>query len=105
MSNEQIIPGMIFYSSWGYEQTNVNFYQVVAVVGTTSIKIREVSSSVTSSTRSGLYGYVIPNENQFIGEVMMRRVNLSSGKPTLKIDEVARAYLWDGTPMYESSYA
>lgn len=34
--------GDIFEASWGYEQTNVNFFQVVSLVGETSVRVREV---------------------------------------------------------------
>lgn len=35
--------GDIFYASWGYDQTNVDFFQVVALVGKTSVRVRGVS--------------------------------------------------------------
>ena len=34
--------GDIFYASWGYEQTNVNFFQVIALAGESSVRVREV---------------------------------------------------------------
>ena len=34
--------GDLFYASWGYEQTNVDFFQVVALVGESSVRVREV---------------------------------------------------------------
>lgn len=34
--------GDLFSASWGYEQTNVDFFQVVALVGETSVRVREV---------------------------------------------------------------
>lgn len=34
--------GDIFRSSWGWEQTNVDFFQVVALVGECSVRVREV---------------------------------------------------------------
>lgn len=34
--------GDIFSSSWGYEQTNVDFFQVVELVGATMVRVREV---------------------------------------------------------------
>lgn len=34
--------GDLFYSSWGYEQTNVDFFQVVEIVGSSSVRVREV---------------------------------------------------------------
>lgn len=35
--------GDFFSISWGYEQTNVDFFQVIALVGETSVRIREVN--------------------------------------------------------------
>ena len=34
--------GDIFEATWGYEQTNVDFFQVVELVGTSSVRVREV---------------------------------------------------------------
>lgn len=34
--------GDIFSTSWGYEQTNVNFFQVIALAGKSSVRVREV---------------------------------------------------------------
>lgn len=34
--------GDIFSASWGYDQTNVDFFQVVALVGESSVRVREV---------------------------------------------------------------
>ena len=34
--------GDLFYTSWGYEQTNVDFFQVIEIVGSSSVRVREV---------------------------------------------------------------
>ena len=34
--------GDLFYISWGYEQTNIDFYQVVKIVGESSVIVRAV---------------------------------------------------------------
>ena len=34
--------GDIFSASWGYEQTQVDFFQVIALVGESSVRVREV---------------------------------------------------------------
>lgn len=34
--------GDFFSASWGWEQTNVNFFQVIALVGESSVRVREV---------------------------------------------------------------
>ena len=38
--------GDLFYITWGYDQTNNSFFQVVALVGKQSIRIRQVSPEV-----------------------------------------------------------
>ena len=40
--------GDIFSASWGYEQTNNNFFQVVALVGEKSVRVREVHPTIIS---------------------------------------------------------
>ena len=41
--------GDLFCSTWGYEQTNNDFFQVVELVGTSSVRVREVYPEVTAS--------------------------------------------------------
>lgn len=38
--------GDLFFTSWGYEQTNTNFFQVVELVGSSSVRVREVCPPV-----------------------------------------------------------
>ena len=38
--------GDYFSICWGYEQTNVDFFQVIALVGETSVRIREVNPPI-----------------------------------------------------------
>ena len=38
--------GDFFSASWGWEQTNVNFFQVIALVGESSVRVREVHPPV-----------------------------------------------------------
>ena len=41
--------GDIFRASWGYEQTQNDFFQVIALVGETSVRVREVYPTMTGS--------------------------------------------------------
>lgn len=58
--------GDIFSASWGYEQTNVDFFQVVEVVGSQSVRVREVYLPMTDERAvSGMSAdrtYKITNE-------------------------------------------
>lgn len=42
--------GDLFSASWGYDQTNVDFFQVIALVGETSVRVREVYPQMTKET-------------------------------------------------------
>lgn len=45
--------GDYFSTSWGYEQTNVNFFQVIALVGETSVRVREVNPPIIEEEATG----------------------------------------------------
>lgn len=105
MNKCNITPGMIFYSSWGYEQTNVSFYQVVKLSGKTSVVVREISETRCTKDNFDFYGHVMPNRDQFIGDEMRKRINIDFDEPSIKISDYERAYLWDNQPKYVSSYA
>jgi hypothetical protein len=42
--------GDIFYTTWGYEQTNVEFFQVVELKGKQTAIIREIHAEITRHT-------------------------------------------------------
>lgn len=42
--------GDLFYASWGYDQTNVDFFQVIALVGASSVRVREVYPKMTNES-------------------------------------------------------
>lgn len=45
--------GDFFHMSWGYEQTNNDFFQVVELVGSCSVRIREVNPPIISRSSEG----------------------------------------------------
>ena len=45
--------GDFFHMSWGYEQTNNDFFQVIELVGTSSVRIREVNPPIISRSSEG----------------------------------------------------
>lgn len=42
--------GDLFSASWGYEQTNVDFFQVVQLVGKKSVRVRQVNPPMIEET-------------------------------------------------------
>lgn len=90
--------GDILYTSWGYEQTNVDFYQVTAVVGAHSVKIREIKQSCVRS--EGHSDYVVPVPDAFKGEEELKRVQHGN---YIRIASYASASMWEGRPVYQTA--
>lgn len=91
--------GAIFYASWGYDQTNIDFFQVVKVVGPWTIEVREIRSIVEHT--GDMTGTCVPDIDAFKGDVTRKRLN-ASGRFN---DGIRYSSLWDGMPKHWSSYA
>lgn len=90
--------GDIIVCSWGYEQTNVDFY-LVKEVGEKSVKIVEIGSKVVKHTENG-DDLVIPYPQKETGKLMTKIVKPGN---KVKIYSFADGYKWDGKPVYETS--
>jgi len=91
--------GDVLYTSWGYEQTNINFYEVVAVSGV-MVTVREIASSTVKAT-GDMSAMVTACPGQFIGEPLRRRPNASNW---IRIHSAASAYPWNGRPQHATWY-
>ena len=67
--------GDMLYDSWGYEQTNINFYQVVEV-GEKSVTIQEIGQRFVSG-EPGWAEHVAPVKDAFIGEPIKKLIQVS----------------------------
>lgn len=102
--------GDIYYSSWGYEQTNVTFYQVVRL--TNKSVWFETIAKKTVEQLSSMSEKVMPVPNQFIKEPLIRtkdgrlRKRLKGGDVSTfySEDSWATLYRFAGEPVYQSSY-
>ena len=93
--------GSIFYSSWGYDQTNVNFYEVVGLTGA-SVKVREVAKTFVEQNGPG-GNKVIPQVGNYIGGETTKRLRDSGyADAAITINSSETAWLWDGKPKYET---
>jgi len=90
--------GDILYCSWGYDQTQVDFYKVKEVVGSNRIKIVPMTGVVAKQSTG--VDYMVAGEEK--GEPMLKVAN---GKQnSVKITSFSNAYLWDGQPKYETAF-
>ncbi|WGD37569.1 hypothetical protein [Lysinibacter sp. HNR] len=101
-TNTTITPGTIFYSSWGYEQTNIDFYEVVRVT-TKTVTLRPIGASRTE-TISAMSGTVTPKPGEFTGQEFRRTIINYGDAPMVRINAIANASLWEGKPLFTSSW-
>ena len=97
-TNASLHPGAIFSRSWGYDQTNVDFYQVTKRIGKTMVEIREIACSTRGET-GGPSETVVPHINRFTGEPRRCRPN---DRGRIKINHYDHAYPWDGRPKHRT---
>lgn len=90
--------GSIFSTCWGYEQTNVEWYQVTRIKGCT-VHLREIAAEITPTGH--MSGETKPIKGKFVGEEMKRIVRGTG----IRIDDVVTAFLSDGRPRHSSWYA
>lgn len=102
--NGSVSVGDIFASAWGYEQTNVNFYQVILLHGKKTVTVRKIRGDYKYN--AAMSGEVKPVINNFISEPLKRQVKDYSECPLISIDTVEDAYKSDeNESLYFSRYA
>ena len=97
--------GDILYNSWGYDQTNVDFYQIVKVLDA-SVIIRQISSEQVPNSGGFMSSYVRPIPNSFVGEEIRKNVNFYGNKYYLssKFGQISK-YESGDEGVYNSWYA
>jgi hypothetical protein len=79
----------VFYSSWGYNQTNVDFFQTVKILNR-SVIIREIKQERTETDY--MCGYTVPRVNDFKNDkIMTKRLSVYKKRVSIKIDH---NYAW-----------
>ena len=112
--------GDIFYMSWGYEQTNLDFFVVVELVGSQSVRIKEC---VLKTTEESMYSHGMARDVAFDtskfeilerslfcgehqkGKGMLKRVGICGEQIYLNMTSYANAYPYKGAKLYNSWYA
>jgi hypothetical protein len=94
--------GSILRCSWGYDQTNVDFYQVTKLIGSKMVEIRQIKGEGFEDL--AMQGQTAPMVGAFEGEPIRKRAQ----GDCVKLASYAYAYLMQpklvgGVPTYESS--
>jgi hypothetical protein len=104
--------GDILASSWGYDQTNVDFYQVLKVTKK-GVTIRAIGCDSVEGSEGFMQDSAVPVKGRFLAnkEPMRKRVgfcftcNDEEPRAYVMIESYAYAYKWDCKPQRRSWYA
>lgn len=95
--------GDVLYSSWGYEQTNIDFYQVVRVVSLRSVELRELTQQVTETGNMCGTATAVKDSFRAGAPALIKRAD---GCSVPRLGGCRRAATkWNGHPLYCSWYA
>lgn len=64
--------GDVLSTCWGYDQTNVEYFQVTKLIGDTMVEVREIARE--SEETGFMSGMCVPSPNAFIGKPIRKRV-------------------------------
>ena len=96
--------GDILSCSWGYEQTNVDWYTATETTAHTVTLARIAGGLTDKETGNSMAGYSIPEMPvRIVGEE--RTKHRADERGSVRINSYSWAYLWDGREKYASWYA
>lgn len=101
---QTFIPGAILYCSWGYDQTNVDYYIITRRAGCW-VWLQQIGANRTEDT-AYMSGTSTPDQARRIGQEFKRRVRVYEGREyAVSIESYSSASLWDGKPKHWTAYA
>lgn len=83
----KLIVGDILCSSWGYDQTNVEYWEVTAVIGSHTVEVREIAQERQET--QFMQGECIPVPGDYVGPAKRCRVQHGD---SVKVHSCASAY-------------
>ena len=99
----EINVGDFWYDSWGYDQTNVGFYQVIAKTAC-MVTLQEVETEYEAETWGS--GKKVPTNKPREGkEPFKKRVSICYGRATFGSPWHGSCFPYEGAPVYTSDWA
>ena len=103
---DKVKVGDIFCNSWGYDQTNVDYYQVISKSGR-SVNVREIGCESVPGSEGFMSDRVKPKKDAFLenAPVIKKQVYFSSGHPHLSMKHGSCGKVEENSEHYRSWYA
>lgn len=97
--------GLILVASWGYDQTNINYYEIIDVPSPCYVVLQEIGAPLARGEEGFMSGNAVPDPEHKIGQPFRRKVNMVNGAGVVRISSFSSASIWDGKEKYRSWYA
>lgn len=95
--------GDVMVSRWGYDQTNVDYFEVTRATPKT-VLFRPIKTTREPGEHWGTY-YATPTPGEYTGDVFRCKVKHMGESPYVNITSFAVATQWSGTTELGSTYA
>lgn len=95
--------GDIVVSSWGYNRTNVDAFQVTALIGRTMVELRKINCATIKGTEGnyGPYsGDCVPVKDSFAEGRQSETLRKVAKSGAVSLDDTRYASKWDGVRHY-----
>lgn len=105
-----VTPGTIYRASWGYDQTNIDFYQVVSLTPSGKYANLMTVGKRTIKDDGGPSTLVVPlvvfgeYDMHLISkaDTFRRKIQDGGGRAAFAISSYSYAFEWDGNPCHET---
>ena len=82
--------GDVLRSSWGYDQTNIDYYEVTRLIGAQMVEYREIACQAQET--GFMSGDSVPAPGKYVGEAKRARVSDYGKRDSIKVSCCANAY-------------
>lgn len=96
--------GMIFENSWGYDQTNVDYYQVVRLTPR-GVYIRPIAGKTCAKSEGFMSDQVVPAKDNFTGPEQFKPILEGADKGYLSAEHGCMKLVAEWEATYRSWYA
>lgn len=97
--------GKIIVNTWGYEQTNKDFYRITKRAGD-YVTLQPLQAIEKSDGPLTMTGTSLPGDPDPKGKTIRRKVHTRDNKESgIAIERYGWASLWEGRPEHTTSYA
>jgi hypothetical protein len=81
--------GDVFRCSWGYDQTNIDYYEVTKVLGA-FVEITPIRCM--SEETMSMQGESVPCVGSYFGEPMRKKVSMITSEPSIRMNSYSTAF-------------